>query len=410
MTPLDSLGTAFGSLRANALRTTLTTLGIVIGVAAVIAMVAVGAGADRRMQEIINTLGSNILIVVNGTATSGGVRGGQGTEQSLTEDDAAAIQREVPGVQVAAPSVRGNGQVIFGNANWATTLQGVTDAYFEAREWAVGRGRVFTPTEERTGAKVALVGETVVEKLFNGQDPVGQTIRITRVPFTVIGVLEEKGQTPYGADQDDVVLIPMATAKQRVIGGRMVRADNVGSITVKARSAEAVADVERDVKELLRQRHRIRPGQPDDFFIRNIAQILDARAQSQRAMGILLAAVAGISLIVGGIGIMNIMLVSVTERTREIGVRMAVGAQARDILVQFVIEAVALALVGGLIGIALGVGGTLAVADLAGWPMVLAPSSIVVAVGFSAAVGIFFGYYPARKASRLDPIVALRHE
>ena len=410
MTYLDSVLAAIESLRTNFLRTVLTTLGIIIGVAAVIAMVAVGAGAESRVQAVIQSLGSNIMIVLNGTSVSGGVRRGSGSRLSLTEGDARAIQEQIPAVKVAAPSVRGAGQIIFGNTNWFTTIQGVTSEYLEAREWKIARGRGFSANELRSASKVVLVGETIVDKLFDGQDPVGQTMRIKRVPFRVVGVLAGKGQTPFGSDQDDTVFIPLSTAKKRVLGGRRVRGDYVGAITVKARSAKAVARAERQVTELLRQRHRIRPGTPDDFFVRNVAQMLKARAESSRTMSYLLASVAGVSLIVGGIGIMNIMLVSVTERTREIGVRMAVGARRRDIMSQFLIEAAALSLLGGAIGIALGVGGSMVVAKMAGWPMILGPSSILMAVGFSAAVGVFFGFYPARKASQLDPIVALRRE
>ncbi len=410
MKALDSLLTALDSLRTNILRTALTTLGIIIGVAAVIAMVAVGAGAEQRVQALIQSLGANVLIVLNGTSVSGGARGGSGSVISLTTADARALEQEVPAVRIAAPMVRGSGQIIFGNANWFTTIYGAPQSYLEARDWVVDRGRGFTAADERGARKVALVGQSVVDELFAGTDPIGASIRIKRVPFKVVGVTGVKGQTPFGRDQDDVVFIPLSTAKKRVLGGRQVRADFVGAITVKAHTAELIGEAETEVSETLRRRHRIRPGQPDDFVVRNIAQILEARAESQRTMAFLLAAVAGVSLIVGGIGIMNIMLVSVTERTREIGLRMAVGARGRDIMVQFVIEAVALSLIGGLIGSLLGVGGSLAVARLAGWPMIVSPGAILLAMGFSAVVGIFFGYYPARKAARLDPIEALRHE
>ncbi|MCP5368915.1 MAG: ABC transporter permease [Hyphomicrobiales bacterium] len=410
MNLVDVLLSALDSLRANVLRTVLTTLGIIIGVAAVIAMVAVGAGAEQRVQAVIQSLGSNILIVLNGTSVSGGVRGGSGSVISLTEDDARALAAEIPSVRYAAPAVRGTGQLIYGNVNWFTSIQGVTDDYLIARDWVIGEGRSFTRAEERAAAKVAVIGRTVAERLFGGVPPLGQTLRVRRVPFTVIGITREKGQTPFGSDQDDVVFIPLSTAKKRVLGGDRVRGDYVGSITVKVLGPEQVAQTEKEVLEVLRRRHRIRDGKPDDFFVRNVAQILEARAQSERVMGLLLAAVAGVSLIVGGIGIMNIMLVSVTERTREIGLRMAVGAQGRDILVQFVIESVALSVMGGLIGVVLGVGGSLAVAHFAEWPLILSPGAIAMAMGFSAAVGVFFGYYPALKASRLDPIEALRHE
>jgi putative ABC transport system permease protein len=410
MTLLDSLLSALDSLRANMLRTALTTLGIVIGVAAVIAMVAIGVGAERRMQDVIRGLGANVMVVVNGTSIGGGARRGAGTRPALTMDDAAALERQVPSIQVAAGAVGGTGQVIYGNTNWFTLIQGVSNGYLESRDWSLASGRGFSGAEARSAGKVAVLGQTVIEKLFEGGDPVGRTVRIMRVPFTVIGTLHAKGQTPWGRDSDDVIFLPLTTAKKRVLGGRAVRGDYLDSITVKARSAELVEQTEEEVTEVLRQRHRIRPGNPDDFIVRNIAQIVEARAESQRTMAFLLASVAGVSLLVGGIGIMNIMLVSVTERTREIGLRMAVGAARRDIMVQFVIEAVALSLIGGLIGIALGAGGSLLAAELAGWQMVVAPSAIALAVGFSAAVGIFFGWYPALKASRLDPIEALRHE
>ena len=410
MNPMDSVLAALDSLRANALRTSLTTLGIIIGVAAVIAMVAVGNGAERKVQALIQSLGANILIVINGTSVSGGVRGGAGTTVSLTTADARALEREIPSVQIAAPSVRGIGQVIYGNTNWSTTLQGAGDNYLRAREWVIAEGRTFSAADERTAAKVAIVGQTIVREVFDGLSPLGETIRIKRVPFRVIGRTGDKGQTPFGTDQDDIIFIPLSTAKKRVLGGRRIRGDLVGAITVKAASADLIMEAEREVAETLRRRHRIRPGQSDDFGVRNIASMLEARAESSRTMSFLLAAVAGVSLIVGGIGIMNIMLVSVTERTREIGLRMAVGAQSRDILVQFVIESVALSLLGGAIGIALGVGGSVIAAEMAGWQLILSPAAIALAIGFSAGVGIFFGYYPALKASRLDPIEALRHE
>ncbi|MEZ5649507.1 MAG: ABC transporter permease [Burkholderiaceae bacterium] len=408
MTLTDTVRTAFDSLRANLLRTILTTLGIIIGVAAVIAMVAVGAGAEQRVNELIQNLGSNILIVLNGASTTGGVRGGAGSQLSLTSADARALQAESDAIEIAAPSQRGSGQLVFGNTNWFTTIYGANTDYLSARDWVLDRGRLFTTSEERSAGKVMLVGQTVIDKLFAGGDPLGQTVRVNRVPFTVVGSLRAKGQTPFGSDQDDTIFIPIETAKKRVLGGRAVKGDYVGSITVKAASAADIDAAQHDLTEILRQRHRIRPGQPDDFSVRNIAQILEARAESSRTMGFLLAAVAGVSLLVGGIGIMNIMLVSVTERTREIGLRMAIGARGRDILMQFVIEAVTLSLLGGAIGIALGVGGSQLVARLANWPMIIEPAAIVLAVGSSALIGVFFGYYPARKASRLDPIEALR--
>jgi putative ABC transport system permease protein len=410
MSFFDCMLTAFGSLRANPMRSVLTALGIIIGVGAVIAMVAVGAGAEHRVQTVIQNLGTNILIVLNGTTTSSGRRQGYGSKPSLTEGDAKALAAEIPAVQIAAPSVRGAGQLIAGNVNWYTGIYGTDNDYFEARGWNIEKGRTYLPNEMRSAAKVAILGHTVADQLFPGQDPIGQIIRVQRVPFEVIGVFAAKGQTPNGTDQDDVLFVPLATAKKRVLGGRQVRGDFLGSIIVQARSAGEVAEAETQIKEVLRRRHRLQRGQADDFYVRNLSQILEARAESSRIMGILLAAVAGVSLIVGGIGIMNILLVSVTERTAEIGLRMALGARGRDIMAQFVIEAVMLSVIGGIIGIALGIAGSMALARAGDWPTLIETEAVVAAVIFSGAVGIFFGYYPARKASRLDPIIALRHE
>jgi len=410
VTYLNAILDALQALRANVMRSVLTTLGIIIGVAAVIIMVSVGTGAETRVEALIQSLGSNLVIVIPGSSRGGGARMGSGTRPTLTEDDAAAIQREIPSVQVAAASVRGTGQVVFGNLNWSTLIYGITPEYMEAREWAISSGRAFRPEEVQGAAKVVLLGESVVGYLFPGENPVGQIIRIKRVPFEVIGVLDAKGQTPMGQDQDDVIFIPLSTAKKRVLGGRRLSGRLVGAIYVKARTAGLVSETEEQVRELLRQRHRLRSGQDDDFFIRNLSQILETRAASSRAMALLLAAVASVSLIVGGIGIMNIMLVSVTERTREIGLRMAIGARSGDILAQFLIEAVTLSLIGGIIGILLGVGGSLAIATLGEWPMIIEINSVILAFGFSAAVGVFFGFYPARKAAHLDPIEALRYE
>ena len=406
----DSVLAALRALRANVLRSVLTTLGIIIGVAAVIIMIAVGAGAEARMAQLISSLGSNLIMVLPGSGTAGRVRLGVGTQPSITKDDAAAIQREIPSVQVAAPSIRGSGQVVSGNLNWSTVIYGVTPEYLEARNWEMAGGRVFTAQEVKGAAKVALLGKTVLDNLFPGQDPLGQMLRINRVPFKVIGVLRDKGETLMGRDQDDTVFIPLSTARKRVLGGRELGGKTVGAIFVKAREPGLVSLTVDQVKKLLRQRHRLRSGQDDDFFIRNLSEILEARVKSSRAMSLLLAAVASVSLLVGGIGIMNIMLVSVTERTREIGLRMAVGAQSRDILGQFLIESVTLSLIGGLIGVVLGLGGSVAMATLGEWPTVIEIESVALAFGFSAAVGVFFGFYPAHKAARLDPIEALRYE
>ena len=410
MTYGDCIMAALGAIRANVLRSVLTALGIIIGVAAVIVMISVGAGAQKQVDDVIKKLGSNLVIVVPGTTTSGGARGARGSRRTLTEDDAIAIQNEVPTVKVSAPTVRGSGQIIFGNQNWSTVIRGVTPDYGQAREWEIADGRWFSNDEVRSAAKVALIGETVSESLFGNDNPVGQIIRIKRVPFTVIGTLVGKGETPMGNDMDDVVFIPLTTAKKRTLGGRRVSGRLVGVVFVKSNSAEVVDDTIRDMTKLLRLRHKIRPGQPNDFFVRNLSSILEARANSSRVMNLLLAAVASISLIVGGIGIMNIMLVSVTERTREIGLRMAVGAKGRDILLQFLIEAVTLSLIGGVIGIVFGLGGSYIIAMIGNSPAIVQPYSILLAFGFAAAVGVFFGFYPARKAARLDPIEALRYE
>jgi len=410
MSLVDTLLSAFVSLRANILRTVLTTLGIIIGVAAVIAMVGVGAGAEQRIQGVIDNLGSNVLFVSNGSSMSGGVRGGSGSRVSLTEADARAIEEEASSVLIAAPSVRASAQLIRGNSNWFATIYGAGDGYLKAREWQVSSGRTFSPQEERSPTKLAIIGQTVVAQLFPEEDPVGQMMRIKRVPFMIIGTVAAKGETPWGGDQDDVVFIPITTAKTRIVGGDRFRGPNVANITVKAASASLIMEAEREVTEILQRRHRIQPGQADDFRVRNVAQMLDARAQSERIMSILLASVAGISLLVGGIGIMNIMLVSVTERTREIGLRMAVGARRRDILLQFVTEAMAVSLIGGAIGVVIGLAGPMTAARIGDWPIITSPIAALLAIGFAALIGIFFGYYPAYKASRLDPITALRHE
>ncbi len=410
MTYADSIRAAITALRANLLRSILTSLGIIIGISSVIAMVAIGAGAESQIKASIESLGSNIMIVLNGSRTTGGARGGTGSNITLTEEDAQALQRDVPSVEVAAPSVQGRFQLVSGNANWSTSVLGISEDYMNARNWKIDQGRDFNELEFKSAGKVVLIGSTVAEKLFPGEDPIGKVIRINKVPVQIVGTLVTKGQTPFGQDQDDTTFIPMSTAKKRVLGGRWVKSNLVGQITIKVRDAEDVAEAEKDVTTVLRQRHRIAEGAQDDFNIRNISQFLAARAESTRVMGILLASVAAISLIVGGIGIMNIMLVSVTERTREIGLRMALGARRRDILTQFVVEAITLSLLGGLIGVALGIGGSHLIAQTGDWPVLIEPQAIMMAVGFSAAIGVFFGFYPARKASKLDPIDALRYE
>ncbi len=407
---LDSLLVALKALRVNALRSALTMLGIIIGVGAVIVMVSIGSGAHQRVAEQIRSLGANLIILLPGAVTSGGARLGTGTRPTLTEEDAAAIARELPIIEVAAPIVRGQVQVVFGNQNWSSWALGVTLDYLTAREWDITEGRLFTPEEMSAAAKVTLVGRTVAEKLFGDTDPIGQVIRVRHVPFTIIGVLDKKGQSTQGADQDDVLLTPMTTAKRRLLGFSGTRARAVGSVMVKVVEGESMKDAEEQIRDLLRQRHKLQARDEDDVNIRNLADIMETREASSRILSLLLAAVASVSLIVGGIGIMNIMLVSVTERTREIGLRMAVGARGRDILVQFLVEAVTLSLIGGTVGIVLGVGGSIAIAAFAGWPTLIQPWAIVVAFLFSGAVGVFFGFYPAKKASRLDPIEALRFE
>ena len=410
MSVWQSVKIATRSLRVNKLRSALTMLGIIIGVSAVIAMVGVGAGAQARVAEQIQSLGSNLIIVLSGSVTSGGTRMGHGTQLTITEDDAAAIAREVPAVQVAAPSVRGVAQVVYGNLNWSTVIQGVTPDYSEARDWPVLEGRQLGSEDVDGATKVALVGQTTALNLFGESEPFGQIIRIKKVPFTVVGTLARKGQNSWGQDQDDIIMIPISTAKKKVLGASQANPRAVGAISIKIRPGEDMPEAESQIRALLRQRHRLQPFQDDDFWLRNLSEVLQTQEESTRVMTYLLAAIASVSLLVGGIGIMNIMLVSVTERTREIGLRMAVGARRRHILLQFLIEAVTLSLIGGIIGIALGVGGSHAISYFAEWRTLVAPGSIVLAFGFAAGIGIFFGFYPARKASRLDPIEALRYE
>ena len=405
-----TLQMAEAALRSNRLRTALTALGVIIGVGAVVTMMAVGAGAQVRVAEQIRSLGSNLIIVMSGSITSGGVRLGSGTLLTITEDDARAIQRDVPSVEVAAPTVRGGVQAVVGNSNWSTAMQGVTPEYFQARDWGVAAGRLLTAEDVDAAGKVILLGQTVADNLFGGSDPLDQTVRIKTVPFTVVGVLARKGQSARGEDQDDTVIIPISTAKKKVLGVSPANARSVGGILVKVADPTRMGEAELQIRELLRQRHHLQPSQDDDFALRNLSEVLASQEASSRVLSLLLAAVAAVSLVVGGIGIMNIMLVSVTERTREIGLRRAVGARRRDILGQFLIEAVFVSLAGGLIGIAVGVASSYVIAYFFQWSVLVSWSAIVPAFLFAAAVGIFFGYYPARKASRLNPIEALRHE
>jgi putative ABC transport system permease protein len=405
-----NLSIALQALKVNKLRSGLTMLGIIIGVAAVIVMIAVGSGAQARVKEQIAGLGSNLMILWAGSVTTAGVRGGSGTAQTLVEDDAWAVMNEIPEIQVAAPTQRGSGQIVWGNANWLASIVGTTPEYFEARDWGLVNGRLFEAGEMSGAGKVAIIGQTVARELFGDGDPVDQIIRVRGVPFTVIGLLERKGQSMMGQDQDDIVIIPLTTARNKIFGALQGRIGRVSSIFIKAKDGVDMKEAEDKVRVLLRQRHKLSGNTPDDFSLRNLTEILQAQEAASKVMAILLAAVASVSLLVGGIGIMNIMLVSVTERTREIGLRLAVGARSKDILSQFLVEAITLSTIGGVLGILLGGLGTWLVAELAEWPVQLSVVSIILAVGFSAVIGIFFGYYPARKASSMQPIQALRYE
>ncbi len=410
MNVFDSLGIALTALRANMLRSILTTLGIIIGVASVIVMVAVGTGARSEVDRQIASLGSNMLVVFPGSTRVGGRAGGAGTRLPLSERDMQALREKIPGVVAISGLLQGNGAIVYGNANWTTSLMGIHDQFNEVRDWAVIEGRGFTPNETRTAARVALVGKTVIDKVFNGADPIGATIRVLNVPFQVVGVLDSKGQNSFGRDQDDVVMIPMSAARGRIVGRSKLVNDNVGNIHVKFDAATDLAEAQAQMETLLRQRRSIKAGTEDDFNVRNLSEFMRARTSALTTMGWLLAATSAISLIVGGIGIMNIMLVSVTERTREIGLRMAVGGRRRDILMQFLVEAVALCLLGGLIGVTIGVATAAVVALSAQWPILIAPNAILMALGAAALTGVVFGFFPARRAAHLNPIDALRTE
>jgi putative ABC transport system permease protein len=407
--PLQTLRVAIRALLRNKLRSFLTTLGIIIGVSAVIAMVAIGEGAKASVEASFASMGSNLLIVLPGSTTAGGQRGGFGSMPTLTWDDLAAIRTEVPTVKYAAAQLRANAQLMSEEQNWNTSVYGTTTEYFLIRNWPTASGSEMTPSDVDTGAKVVFLGQTVVEKLFGANaDPVGQLVRIKNVPFEVKGVLARKGQSPTGQDYDDAAFIPLKAYQMRIQGGLSQFVSGV--IYIGATSPETTSKAEQQVTNLLRDRHRIGPGADDDFSIRNLTELASAQEQGTKTLTTLLASIAAVSLLVGGIGIMNIMLVSVTERTREIGIRMAVGASPANILAQFLVEALTLAIAGGVIGIGLGVLTAQRLATQFGWPMLIRPDIIVIAVAFSAAVGVVFGLYPARKASRLDPIDALRFE
>lgn len=396
------------ALRGNKMRSALTMLGIIIGVGAVITMLAVGTGARQQIEEQISSMGSNLLMVLPGASTSGGVRMGSGTQLTLTLSDSEAIKKECSAVFTAAPILNGVAQIISGNQNWSTSVVGTTPSLLDVRDWPISAGRSFTDDEVRNASKVALMGQTVAANLFKNVSPVGQIVRIKNIPFTVIGLLDEKGQSAMGQDQDDTIFVPVTTAQKKLFGTSfpgMVRI-----IMVEARSSEDLPVAEKQIAELLRQKHHLGQKQDDDFTVRNLTQMMQAAEQSTAVMTLLLGAVASISLLVGGIGIMNIMLVSVTERTREIGIRMAVGAQTWDIRLQFLIEALTLSLIGGIAGIIIGITGSKVLAMIAGWPAVVSSMAILIAFSFSGLVGVFFGYYPAYKASLLSPIEALRHE
>ena len=411
---MKTLGTsvriAVRALKVNRTRSALTMLGIIIGVAAVIAMVGVGSGATERIQEQIQSIGSNLIIVLPGSISTNGVRLGSGGVATLTEDDAKALAAECPSVALAAPTVRGGVQVVYGNNNWATTVQGVTPDYMTLRDYTMSSGQFFTTQDVEAAAKTAVLGETVAQNLFGDGNPAGQAVIIKNVPFTVAGVLTPKGQSPTGQDQDDVILLPISTATQKVLGANKANARAVGSVMVQAISPQAMDEAIQEMEDLLRERHRILPGLEDDFTIRNLTEVFAAQETSAQVMAILLGAIASVSLVVGGIGIMNIMLVSVTERTREIGLRLAVGAKRKNILSQFLVEAVTLSLVGGIIGIGVGVAVSMLISRLAQWSTDISVLSVLASFLFSALVGVFFGYYPARKAAFLNPIEALRYE
>jgi len=401
----ESILIALEGLRANALRSILTMLGIIIGVGAVIAMVSLGMGVRAKVQGSIAGLGSNLLIVTPGATTPSGVRLAAGSSTTLSNKDAQAIGRQIQGINLVAPSVSRSFQVVYGNKNWTTSVQGTVPEYLGARNFAVSEGLFFQAQDVDSRARVAVIGQTVAENLFADFSPIGQTMRINKAPFRVVGVLEKKGQSAGGQDQDDLVLIPLTTAQERLLGITWIH-----SISVQVNEAQDMTQVQEDIGMLLRSRHRLQPGMADDFTVRNLAAIMATAEETTQTITLLLGNIAAISLLVGGIGIMNIMLVSVTERTREIGIRKALGATYANILLQFLIEAMVIGVTGGILGIILGVGASHAISYFLGWSTLVSLSSIVLAFGFSVLIGLFFGIYPARKAALLDPIEALRYE
>ncbi len=396
---------AVRALGRNKLRSFLTMLGIIIGVGAVIAMVAIGEGAKALVRQQIASLGTNLLVILPGTVTVGGARTGAGGRQSLVDSDAKAVMSEIPVVTAASPVLRQVQQAIAGDQNWATSVQGVAPEFQQIRNWQVQEGRFISQADVDSTAKVALIGQTVAYNLFGDDDPLDNIIRIKKIPFRIIGVLGAKGQTGHGTDQDDVVMVPYTTMQKRIMGVTYVQ-----QIIVSAVSADKTQEAKDQITLLLRQRHKIRPGADDDFNIRNLSDIAEAASNSATVMAVLLGSIASVSLLVGGIGIMNIMLVSVTERTREIGIRMAVGARSRDIMLQFIVEAVVMAAIGGALGILLGIGSSNMIQRIMEWPVLVRPDIVIIALLVSGGVGIFFGFYPAQKAAHLDPIDALRYE